>query len=253
MSPSIWTRCAGRFKPRRIAASAFRAVEDQHVNSTRKLVESDDEQAVLEALIDGAKPPMPELPRLERLHYLLATPFRHAPLRHGSRFGTRQEHGIFYCAEGRAVLFAEKAYYAFLFLAGTAANLEPLTRTHTLFAVSIASSRGADLTRPPFEPFVDAISSPLTYAESQPLGRALRAAGIEICRYKSARDPNGGKNFALFTPAFAATKPLRTERWISSATRARVEFKPGLAVSGERLGFDRDVFEVDGRLPTPGA
>src|SRR6478735_1302803 len=121
MSPSIWTRCAARFKPRRIAASAFRAVEDQHVNSTRKLVDSDDEQAVLEALIDGAKPPMPELPRITKLHYLLATPFRHPPLRHGSRFGTRQEMGIFYCAEERAVLFAEKAYYAFLFLAGTSA------------------------------------------------------------------------------------------------------------------------------------
>jgi hypothetical protein len=253
MSPSIWTRCAARFKPRRLVASAFRAVEDQHVNSTRKLVESDDEQAVLEALIEGAKPPLPELPRLSSLHYLLATPFRHAPLRHGSRFGTRQEDGIFYCAEGRGVLFAEKAYYAFLFLAGTEANLDPLTRTHTLFAVSLASSRGADLTRPPFEPFTAAISSPASYAESQPLGRALREAGVEICRYRSARDPHGGKNFALFAPAFAVPRPLRSERWISSATRARVEFKPGLAVSGERLGFDREVFEVDGSLPTPGA
>lgn len=250
MSSSIWTRCAARFKPRRIAVSALRAVEDQHVNSTRKLVDSDEEQALLETLIDGAKPPMPDLPGL---HYLLATPFRYPPLRHGSRFGTRQESGIFYAAENRAVLFAEKAYYAYLLLAGTAANLEPLTRTLTLFSVSMASARGADLTRPPFDAFTVAISSPSSYADSQPLGRALREAGVEICRYRSARDPRGGKNFALFKPAFVSKKPLRMERWISVATRARVEFKPGLAVSGERIAFGRELFEVDGRLPTPGA
>ena len=231
----------------------MRAVEDQHVNSTRRLVDSDEEQALLEALIDGAKPPFPALPRLSSLHYLLATPFRHPPLRHGSRFGTRQEPGIFYAGEGRAVLFAEKAYYAYLLLAGTTANIEPLTRTLTLFSVSIASSKSADLTRPPFAEFTDAISSPSSYAASQPLGHALREAGVEICRYRSARDPLGGKNFALFLPAFAVKKPLRSERWISVATRERVEFKPGLTTAGDRVSFARDRFEIDGSLPTPGA
>jgi hypothetical protein len=253
MSQGIWTHCAARFRPRVLATPAFRAVEDQHVNSTRKLVDSDEEQALLEELIDGAKPPWPELPGLAGLHYLLATPFRHAPLRHGSRFGTRQENGIFYCAEARRVLFAEKAYYALLLFEGTAARIEPLTRPLTVFGVKLASRRAADLTRPPFQAFEAAVSSPSSYADSQPLGRALREAGVEICRYRSARDPARGKNFALFTPAFASKKPLRAERWICTASKLMVEFKPGLAVVGERSSFARSTFEVEGALPMPGA
>jgi hypothetical protein len=252
MSPSIWTQCAALFKPRRLRATALRAVEDQHVNSTRQLVDSDEEQAVLEELIDRAKPPWPDLGRARGLHYLLATPFRYPPLRYGSRFGTHFEPGIFYCAEAHATLFAEKAYYALLFLAGTSAEIPLLTRPLTVFAVSLATKRGADLTRPPFAAFEAAISSPVSYQHSQPLGSALREAAVEVCRYRSARDPEGGKNFALFTPAFVSKRPLRTERWICSATRALVEFKPGLAVRGERVSFERSAFERDGELPVPG-
>ncbi len=105
--------------------------------------------------------------------------------------------------------------------------------------MSIDAKRGADLTRTPFAAFEAAISSPASYADSQPLGRELRAAGIEACRYRSARDPGGGKNFALFEPAFAVKKPRRTERWIATASRSLVEFKPGLAVRGERASFAR--------------
>jgi hypothetical protein len=251
MSPSIWTQCAARFRPRTIRGTALRAVEDQHVNSTRQLVDTDEEQAVLEELIDRAKPPWHDLARGRGLHYLLATPFRYPPLRHGSRFGSRYERGIFYCAEGHSTLFAEKAYYALLFLAGTSAEIPLLTRPLTVFAVSLATKRGADLTRPPFSAFEAAISSPVSYEHSQPLGRALREASVEACRYRSARDPAGGKNFALFAPAFATKRPLRTERWICSATRALVEFKPGLAVRGKRVRFTRSVFERDGELPVP--
>ena len=58
MSSSIWTRCAGaseNLAPLRLAP--WRAVEAQHQVSTRKLVDSADEQILLEELIDGAKPP----------------------------------------------------------------------------------------------------------------------------------------------------------------------------------------------------
>ena len=123
MSPSIWTQCAERFEPTRLAGPAWRAVESQHVTSTRKLVDSDDEQQLLESLIDAAKPPWPSGRRFVGLHYLLATPFRHPPLRYGSRFGTRRERGIFYCAETQATVFAEKAYYVLLFLDGTEADI----------------------------------------------------------------------------------------------------------------------------------
>jgi hypothetical protein len=147
MSPSIWTRCAERFEPQRLAGAAWRAVESQHVTSTRKLVDSDDEQHVLESLIDTAKPPWPTGRRFVGLHYLLATPFRHPPLRYGSRFGTRGERGIFYCAERQATVLAEKAYYVLLFLEGTEADIEPLMRPLTVFQVRISTKKGGPVRR----------------------------------------------------------------------------------------------------------
>jgi hypothetical protein len=151
MLPSIWTRCAEGFRLGRLNRRAWRAVEDQSLNSTRKLVDSDAEQALLEALIDGVKPIWPPGERLRALHSLLATPFRYPPLRYGSRFGTRAERGIFYGAEIRRTVLAEKAYYQCLFLAGTkAAFASPITQSLTLLQFGIATRRGADLTRPPF-------------------------------------------------------------------------------------------------------
>src|SRR5207245_1032206 len=95
-------------------------VEAQHQVSTRKLVDTLEEQALLEELIDRAKPP--DSTR-GRLHYLLSTPFRYPPLRHGSRFATRQERSLWYGSETRRTAFAEVAYYRLVFLEGTRADL----------------------------------------------------------------------------------------------------------------------------------
>lgn len=253
MLPSIWTRCAERFSARRLNRRAWRAVEDQSVNSTRKLVDSDAEQALLEALIDGVKPNWPVGDRMRGLHYLLATPFRYPPLRHGSRFGTRAERGIFYGAETRRTVLAEKAYYQCLFLAGTRAVFaSPVTQSLTLFQFGIATRHGADLTRPPFAEFEAEISSPVSYAESQPLGLELRRAGVEGFKFRSARDPQRGINVALFEPAFQPKRPVAAERWICTSTRERIELKPGLVAKGEALTFAETLFEREGALPAPG-
>ena len=252
MSPNIWTRCAERFEPQRLSGPAWRAVESQHVSSTRKLVDSDDEQQVLEAQIDTAKPPWPTGRRFVGLHYLLATPFRHPPLRYGSRFGTRRERGIFYCAEEQATVLAEKAYYVLLFLEGTEADIEPLTRPLTVFQVRVSTKKGADLSQAPFDAHVERISSPTSYRDSQPLGASMRAAGVAAFRFVSARDPEGGANIGLFEPVFTTKQPINAEQWICTATRARAELKPGPAVMRSRTSFPRAVFEVDGTLPMPG-
>ena len=102
-----------------------------------------------------------------------------------------RERGIFYCAEAQSTVFAEKAYYVLLFLEGTDADIEPLTRPLTVFQVRISTKKGADLTRAPFDTFVERISSPSSYRDSQPLGAAMREAGIAAFRFSSARDPGG--------------------------------------------------------------
>jgi len=52
-------------------------VEAQHTASTMRLVDSLEEQASLELVLEESKPPLP--PEARRLHYLLATPFRYRP------------------------------------------------------------------------------------------------------------------------------------------------------------------------------
>ena len=97
MSSTIWTRCAGADEARRVTIEAHRMVEAQHRVATQKLVDDSAEQQILEELLERAKPPAPD-DAPPGMHYLLRTPFRYPPLRHGSRFGSRAERGIFYAA-----------------------------------------------------------------------------------------------------------------------------------------------------------
>src|SRR5437868_14148689 len=145
MSSSIWTRCAGDSELRALRLSPWRVVEAQHQVSTRKLVDSAEEQVLLEELIERVKPP--ELTG-GRLHYLLFTPFRYPPLRHGSRFGARHERGVWYASENRRTAFAEVAYYRLLFLEGTRAELGTVATQLTAFTVRMRSPRGVDLVAP---------------------------------------------------------------------------------------------------------
>ena len=249
MSSSIWTRCAGDSEIRGLSALAWRVVEAQHLVSTRKLVDSAAEQELLEELIDGAKPP--DITK-GRVHYLLFTPFRYPPLRHGSRFGTRFERGIWYGSLACRTALAEVAYYRLLFLEGTTADLGALATPLTAFTVKLRTSRGVDLTLPPFASHRRAIASRTRYDASQALGAAMRAATVELCRYPSARDVDGGVNVAALDPAaFARNKPQNFETWRSVASRDRVEFTKDDYFTRESLQFAREQFLVGGALPAP--
>jgi hypothetical protein len=249
MSSSIWTRCAGDSRLRELRLSPWRVVEAQHRISTRKLVDSADEQELLEELIERVKPP--DTTR-GRLHYLLFTPFRYPPLRHGSRFGGRQERGIWYGAEERRTAFAEVAYYRLLFLEGTRAELGVVTTSLTAFTARMKSARGIDLAAAPFDAHRQAIASPSSYEAAQALGAEMRAAGVELFRYPSARDAEGGVNVGAFAPTvFGRAKPQRFETWHCTATRDRVELARADFLRRERFAFPREQFLVRGALPAP--
>jgi hypothetical protein len=255
MSRSIWTRCAAKFNFRALNLDAWRVVESQHITSTRKLVDSDAEQELLEQLVDRVKPPTPTGDKFARLHYLLFTPFRHPPLRHGSRFGTRNEPGIWYGSRDLETAFAEVAYYRLLFLEGTTADIEPLIVELSAFTAAVASKRAADLTRAPFSAHAKSLTSKTSYAATQPLGRDMRAAGVEAFLFSSARSSAHGVNVGLFVPAFAKKAPKKIETWICTADRKKVELteKGFLAHRARRFTFRRSAFEVRGALPAPGA
>jgi hypothetical protein len=248
----LWAECDGPSRIRRIALDAWRAVEGQHRNSTRKLVDSDEEQRVLEDLIERGKPPVPRLPGVERLHYLLSTSFRYPPLRHGSRFGTRAEPSIWYGSRTRRTVFAEVAYYRLVFLEGTTAEIERLMLELTCFQVAIRAQRGVDLTRPPFAAHAAAISSKTSYKHSQRLGTELRAARVQAFVFRSARDVEGGDNVGLFDPsAFGAPRPKKLETWQCIATKGAVEVSRRDFFRAESHRFERSDFLVRGKLPAP--
>jgi len=253
MSRSIWTQCAASFSFRALSLDAWRVVESQHLTSTRKLVDSDAEQELLEQLVDRVKPPAPVGKKFAQLHYLLFTPFRHPPLRHGSRFGTRSEPGIWYGSKELETGFAEVAYYRLLFLDGTSADIAPVTIELSAFTSALTSKKWADLTRPPFLAHARALTSKTSYAVTHALGREMRAAGVEAFLYTSARAIEKGTNVALFVPAFAKKSPKKIDTWICTVDRKKVELteKGFLVGRARRFTFRRSSFEVRGALPSP--
>jgi hypothetical protein len=224
-------------------------VEAQHQVSTRKLVDSAEEQVLLEELIDRVKPPDATG---GRLHYLLFTPFRYPPLRYGSRFGARHERGIWYGSETRKTAFAEVAYYRLLFLEGTRAALGAVTTPLTAFTVRMRSARGVDLVLPPFDAHRRSIASRTRYTATQALGTAMRMSRVELFRYPSARDADGGVNIGAFShTVFGGAKPHGFETWHCTATRERVELAKSDFFERSTFAFPRDTFLVDGSLPAP--
>jgi hypothetical protein len=228
-------------------------VESQFENSTRRLVDSDDEQALLERLLDRAKPPVPAGPAFDRLHYLLYTPFRYPPLRYGSRFGTRAERGIWYGSQSQRACFAETAYYRLLFLEHSGAHLAPLQVELTCFHVHIETASGVDLTSERFRDCADQLTSRSSYAATHRLGSDMRSAGVHAFLFCSARDPLRGTNVGLFEPCFTRRTVPTThmQAWRCVVDRDKVELVRRLhaARARDRFTFAREVFLEDGELP----
>lgn len=245
----IWAACKDAVVPKALEGELIRMVESQEQIATNALVESLDEQALLEEMLEASKPPAP--PETTHLHYLLATPFRYPPLRYGSRFGVRQEPSLFYGSRDLGAALAETAYYRFVFWSGME---EPppggsLTTGLTAFGALYAVKRGLCLHEEPFIRFEKQLLDSRHYADTQELGRNMRAAEIEGFEYLSARDPDGGINIALFRAnAFSRPNPTWQEPWICETAEDRVSFySKGY---GTRL-YQKELFLVDGVLPAP--
>lgn len=254
MSPGIWMRCGGSSNLRTLEATPWRVVESQQRISTRQLVDSDAEHAVLEALVEESKPRVGEDAAFARLHYLLFSPFRYPPLLHGSRFGRPDQPSLWYGAEAVETALAEAAYYRLVLFEGTAADLLPNRVAMSAFQAAVRSSKAVDLTAPPFDAHAGRITSRTDYAQSQRLGSDMREDGVELFRYPSARDPGRGACVALFTPrAFQRKRPLAPPRtWYCTVTANRdVSWMREGSARLERHEFPRSTFLVGGKLPVP--
>lgn len=246
----LWDDCGGADAIRPIRGGLVRVVECQEQVATNQLVDTLDEQALLEQLIENTKPAHP--PGCARLHYLLSTPFRYPPLKNGSRFGRRHEPSLFYGSLGVTIALAETAYYRFLFWTGmdSPPPALKLTTQHTLFGADYSTEQGIQLQAPPFDVHADTLTHPADYAATQALGTDMVAAGVEGFEYTSARDPNRGLNVALYTPdALVSDCPRFQQQWLCETRPDQVHFysKEDDSVHA----FALDTYLVNGDLPAP--
>lgn len=244
-----WDACLAEATAGPISGRLLRLVESQEEVATTRLVNSLERQAVLEELLEATKPP--RRAGTERLHYLLATPFRYPPLKHGSRFGSRIEPSLFYGSLGLNAVLAEAAYYRFVFWQGmTIPPEDKLVTQHTMLEAEYRTERGLQLHAPPFAAHRKRLTHPSDYAATQELGSKMRQAGIAAFEYLSARDPEGGVNVALFTPdALPGNEPVSRESWLCELTGTHARFSAGHNRTVH--GFEVDLFLVGGELPQP--
>jgi hypothetical protein len=209
--PAItWTPTALESELAAWEGSGWRAVEAQHQVASMLLVAGNlADQAVLEQVLEEAKPPLPD--GLAGLHWLLATPFRYRPPAGGSRFRGPHDPGVFYGAEERQTACAEAGYWRLRFwresagLSGRRASLEI-----TLFEFHGVAARALDLTRPPLLADRHLWRHPDDYGATQELAARARAAGVELLRYESARNETGTCVTLLSPSVFrAAREPFR--------------------------------------------
>lgn len=177
-----------------IANTVFRIVEsDLHI-ATVKITESLEDQMRLEELLDTIKPKATN----QTKHYLLTTPFRYPPLKHGSRYGSRAMKSFFYGSLKPETCLVECAYYRFLFLDDLTLPFdEPLNNNFLLFSCSVASLKGLDLTTAHYQGLKARLINRNDYTLTQKIGQwAVIEHDFNLIKFPSARHQNG-INFAI--------------------------------------------------------
>jgi len=243
-----WSECLQQEPFAELRGKIWRVVESQEQVASGKLVDTLEEQSLLEELLEETKPPLPDY--RGSLHYLLITPFRYPPLQWGSRFGQKVEPSLFYGSKRFPTALAETAFYRFLFWSGMAEKPKSrcLITQHLLFRSSYRIAKAVSLHRSPFENYQSLLMSRKDYGATQALGSLLREQQVQGFEYRSARCPDQSLNVALFAPdALSCKKPLEQQRWICETSAEQVLFSG----EGKLLRFAAESFLVAGQLPQP--
>jgi hypothetical protein len=223
VSSSTWTPRAVESEASKCRLALWRAVEAQHVATTRRLVDSNAEQEALERILEEFKPKPPAA--AAGLHYLLATPFRYPPADRGSRFRALTDPGVFYGAEERRTACAELGYWRWRFVTDSAGLSVLGPAPQTLFQ-AVVRGLGVDLRRKPFSRQRARWTDPESYGATQSFAAVARQAAVNVIRYESVRDPGHGGAAALLDPAcFEKPAPLAQQTWFLTVTRTAAAWR----------------------------
>jgi len=203
---------------------AWRGVEAQHAASTMRLVDTLDEQAVLEAILDASKPPLP--PEAQGLHPLLAGPFRYRP-RHAGRFRRPGGRGVWYGAASLRTACAEVAYWRWRFVSDSdGLRGDEVMTAHTFFQARVRGT-ALDLLAAPWSASHAHWAHPADYTATQALADAAVARGVQWIRYASVRDPGGVCAAVFDAAALVALDAASLQTWHCRATAAAVRLVNG--------------------------
>lgn len=249
IADELWMKanCLSQIRPAEMLL--HRIVESQEKVATMTLVDSFEEQSLLEEMLEESKPPAPTVAK--GLDYLLMTPFRYPPLKYGSRFGRAHERGIFYGSLELPTALCECAYYRFVFCDGLVVPFtDTLITHHTVFQVNVNVERHIDLTALEFSELQSALMSKSDYSLPQRLGSLMRESDVGAFQFFSARVSDGhGKNAGVFDP-LALVPPVKNKvAWICQTSASEIRF---FAEDGSvGYSFRREQFLVAEKLPMP--
>lgn len=197
------------------SAPAWRGVEAQHIVATMRLVDTLDEQAVLEQLLEASKPGLQAAASPK--HYLLSTPFRYrSPA--ASRFRRAGAAGVWYGAETLQAAAAEVAHWRWRFLAASEGLREQeLLTEHTFFQARVAGA-AIDLGEMPWVQRRASWTHDTDYGATQALAQAARQRGVQWIRYESARSPDGRCSAVFDVDALQLAVPPVQQTWHCKAT-----------------------------------
>ena len=222
------------FQPPHVSAQgmgAWRGVEAQHIVSTLRLVDTLDEQLVLEQLLEGSKPPVPLAG--EGKHYLLFTPFRYnAPF--PSRFRRAHDPGVWYGAQRVQTACAEVAWWRHRFVTDSEGLADRAVLTqHTFFQAQVHGPC-LDLTAPPWSAERARWTDPHQYQATQDPAQAARGHCIGWLKYESVRAPGTHCAAVLDADAMVSVDLSTQQTWTCKASRHTVLMSNGR----EHLSWD---------------
>lgn len=227
----------------------WRMVESQETAATLRIVDSMEEQAVLEALLDDVKPKYRV--GTEHMHFLFKTAFRYPPLKYGSRFGTRLMPSFYYASEQIETALAETAYYRLVFLQHMDNPYpHPIDSWHCLFSTRVKADSCLDLCDAKFKGVKRKLLDSRDYRYSQRVGEwAVMERKVQMIRCYSARR-DSACNVAIAEPkVISSKKPEVMESWLCRTHSSKISFFR--REKSTLMSFLREDFLVDGVFPAP--
>ena len=227
----------------------MRLVEQQGAQATRRITDSVDEQAWLERFLDNNKTDLPDQEECPLRHELLLTPFRYHR-RHGSRFATRWQRGLFYGSRSRFGCLLEAAYYTLVFQNGPESPFPKNSATRkTLFHVEITATKGLKLQQHASPHLQEKLRSPVDYSFCQNHGQQMRDAGIQAFEYHSARSNNDVVQIGVISCCIFRSTPFDQVDIQVEANANQVAFH---CLDDHSVShFERGQFFIHGSLPQP--